>query len=73
MQPLFEAPMVLEGFFADSGILVPYYNYTVEPQLSGLAISTKNGRVNSCYHGHTDRNVYLLRMFRRPYALQLIN
>ncbi len=30
-----------------------------------------NWRVNSCYHGH--RNVYLLRMRRRPHALLLSN
>ncbi len=41
---------------------------TVEPRLSGLA---KNGRVNSCHHGH--RNVYLLRIRRRPHTLLFIS
>ena len=44
-------------------------NTTVEPRLSGLAIFSKNGHVNSCYHDN--RNVYLLRM--RPHALLFTN
>ncbi len=36
-----------------------------------MAIFSKNGCVNRCYHGH--RNVYLLCMRRRSHALLFIN
>ena len=45
--------------------------YKIKPRLSGMAIFSQNGRVNSCYHGH--RNVYLLRMRRHPHTLLFIN